>query len=64
MRWRVQVVANRATEPYLYSSMAIDKSDALYISYRDPSDGSLRVAMGHASAGAPSTTALQQDKKN
>lgn len=63
-RWHVQVVANRATEPYLYSSMAIDKDDTLYISYRDPSDGSLKVAIGRSSSGGASTTALQQDKKN
>lgn len=62
-RWHIQVVAARANEPYLYSSMAIDKNDTLYISYRDPSDGSLKVAIGRSPA--PGTaTALGQDKKD
>jgi hypothetical protein len=66
MRWRIQVVASRATEPHLFSSMAIDKNDTLYISYRDPSDGSLKVAIGRSSSEEKDTaaTALQPDKKN
>jgi hypothetical protein len=63
-KWHAQVIAARAAEPYLYSSMAIDKDDTLYVSYRDPSDGSLKVAIGRRSLGEGSTTALQHDKKN
>lgn len=62
-RWHIQVVAARANEPYLYSSMAIDKNDTLYISYRDPSDGSLKVAIGHSSVQGTSS-ALEQSKKD
>ena len=47
-QWHTQTVALRAVEPYLFSSMAIDKNDTLYISYRDPADGSLKVAIGKA----------------
>jgi hypothetical protein len=46
-RWQIQVVAKRGIEPYLYSSMAIGPDDTLYISYRDPTNGSLKVAVGH-----------------
>jgi hypothetical protein len=63
-RWQIQVVSGRAGEPYLYSSMAIDTENNLYISYRDPSDGSLKVAIGRYSPGEASTTALHKDKKN
>jgi hypothetical protein len=44
-KWRIQIVAN-AGPPARYPSMAIDRHDALYISYQDPTDGSLRVAVG------------------
>jgi hypothetical protein len=63
-RWRIQVVANRANEPYLYSAMARDQDDNLYISYRDPSDGSLKLAIGHRTGGDAQTTALQPNEKN
>jgi hypothetical protein len=63
-RWHVQVVAPRVIEPYLYSSMAIDKEDLLHISYRDPADGSLKVAIGWQELKVPSTAAVQQDKKD
>jgi hypothetical protein len=43
--------------------MAIDQHDTLYISYRDPSDGSLKVAVGQTSSDGTST-ALQQEKKD
>jgi hypothetical protein len=45
-RWRVQTVVAPGGEPYLYSSMKIAPDDTIYISYRDPIDGSLRVAVG------------------
>ncbi|HKV25978.1 MAG TPA: hypothetical protein VJN93_15400 [Candidatus Acidoferrum sp.] len=62
--WHIQVVAPRAIEQYLYSSMAISKDNVLYISYRDPSDGSLKVAIGHESAAAatPATVAKSSGK--
>jgi hypothetical protein len=49
-QWHIQVVVN-AGLPARYPSMAIDGHDMLYISYQDPSDGSLKVAVGvHGSA--------------
>lgn len=62
-RWHIQVVVPRATEPYLYSSMAIDKNDVIYISYRDSSDGSLKVAIGRGTAQPSPTTAVRQNEK-
>lgn len=46
-RWRVQLLAGAAGESTIYSSMKIGPDDTIYISYRDASDGSLRVAVGH-----------------
>jgi hypothetical protein len=62
-RWRVQVVAPRVVESYLYSSMAIDHDDVLYVSYRDPADGSLKVATGHQTV-VPAATAVKQSDKD
>lgn len=45
-KWRVQIIAASNTPKSSYSSMTIDKQDTLYISYRDPADGSLKVAIG------------------
>jgi hypothetical protein len=46
MRWHTQIVAPAGTEPYRYSSLGVGPDDTIYISYRDPQDGSLRVAVG------------------
>ena len=46
--WSVQVVLGATGDVYRYSSMTIDSHDNLYISYRDPATGSLKVAIGHA----------------
>ena len=56
-RWRIQVVVPRGIEPYLYSAMAIARDDTLYISYRDASDGSLKVAIGHSKPSESTSTA-------
>jgi len=44
--WHVQVIATAGNEPYRYSSIAIDQQNTIYISYRDPLDSSLKVAIG------------------
>jgi hypothetical protein len=46
-RWRVQLLVGAAGETTLYSAMKISLDDRIYISYRDPVNGSLRVAVGH-----------------
>lgn len=45
-KWHIQIVVQPGSETFLYSSMKIAADDTLYISYRDPVDGSLKVAVG------------------
>jgi hypothetical protein len=64
-KWQAQTVAPRSLEPYLFSSMAIGQNDTLYISYKDPTDGSLKVAIGRTSSEGTSTEVQKQRyKKN
>jgi len=45
--WRVQVIAPSGAVKSRYSSMAVDaKANIIYIAYKDPADGSLKVAVG------------------
>jgi len=60
--WNIQVIAPGGANPHRYHSMTIDKEDTLYISYRDPSDGSLKVAIGRRSG--PAQTAGIKEKNN
>lgn len=59
--WHIQVVVPRGAEPYLYSSMAIGQDDTLYISYRDATDGSLKVAIGRSESAISGGASLQPD---
>jgi hypothetical protein len=61
-RWHIQVVVPRGAETYLYSSMAIGSDDTLYISYRDSSDGSLKVAIGRSESAISSSNSVEQSK--
>jgi hypothetical protein len=45
-RWRIQVLAPGGSELYRYSSLGVGPDDTIYISYRDPQDSSLKVAVG------------------
>jgi len=49
-RWHLQLVAMRGQDAYRYSSLGIAADDTIYVSYRDPEDGSLKVAVGHPTA--------------
>jgi hypothetical protein len=44
--WQIQVVLGVSGDGFRYSSMSMDGHDNIYFSYRDPSDGSLKVAIG------------------
>lgn len=44
--WHFELIARRGPEPYRYESLAIGGNDTIYISYRDPDDGSQKVAIG------------------
>ncbi len=48
-QWRVQVVVPPGMEKHLYHSMAIGPNGTLYIAFRDPTDGSLKLATGQIS---------------
>ena len=45
-KWRIQTIIPSGPEGSRFASMAIDSRDTLHISYRDPVDGSLRLATG------------------
>jgi hypothetical protein len=45
-KWNIQVLARNGSEPYRFSAMAIDKNDGIYIVYRDPMEGSLKLKLG------------------
>lgn len=63
-KWRIQVVVQPGGETFLYSSMKIAPDDTLYVSYRDPVDGSLKVAVGTpAPAATPSISTMENSPK-
>ena len=45
-QWQIQTIVPSGIEQYRTSSIGIAKDQTIYISYRDPSDGSLRMAIG------------------
>jgi hypothetical protein len=57
--WHSQLLVSTIGAPHFENSMAIDQDDNLYIPFRDPADGSLRMAIGHPVR--PSQTASQND---
>jgi len=60
-RWHIQVIAPGGANPHRYHSMTIDKEDILYISYRDPTDGSLKIATGRL---MPQAQTADSEKQN
>jgi hypothetical protein len=58
-RWHVQVVIAASYDPYRYCSIVVDSNDTPYISYRDSTDGSLKVAIGHRDS-KPQVTEVEQ----
>lgn len=61
-RWRIQVIAPSGPEPYRFASMAVGRDDTIYISFRDPQDGSVRMAIGRKTE-KTSTAALDKQEK-
>lgn len=49
-RWHVQLIVGATGEPLIYSSMKLAADDTVYISYRDPNESILRVAVGRPAA--------------
>jgi hypothetical protein len=62
-KWHIERLASSGTDGYRYGSLAIDQENNLYVSYRDPDDGSLRVAFGQWKAG-PAQGTVAEEKKN
>jgi hypothetical protein len=56
-KWRIETLARSGMVGARYCSMAIDKNNTIYISYADPQDGSLRVAVGESKSSAPISSA-------
>jgi hypothetical protein len=59
--WHTQIMARPGEQRLRYASIAIASDDTIYISYCDPEDGSLKVAVGHPAA---STADNQEGKKS
>lgn len=45
-KWHVEILASAGVDGFRYGSLAIDQENNLYVGYRDPDDGSLKVAIG------------------
>jgi hypothetical protein len=45
----MQILARNGSEPYRYSAMAVDKNDVIYVVFRDPMEGSLKLKIGRPS---------------
>jgi hypothetical protein len=61
--WHIQLIAMAGTEPYRYSSLGIAPDDTVYISYRDPQDSSLKVAVGRPAAPPPAMASTAPPKE-
>jgi len=46
-RWQIQTIVRSGPDRNRFPSMAIDANDRIYVSFRDPVDGSLKVAVGN-----------------
>ena len=58
--WHKQTIVTSGAQRFRYASIAIGSDNTIYISYCDPDDGSLKVAVGHA---AVSTGPDESEKK-
>lgn len=62
-QWRLQVIAPRGGRTSRFNSMAIDVAgNIIYIAYKDPLDGSVKVAVGRKSEASDSATEQHSHK--
>ncbi len=61
--WRIQIIAVAGGDPYRYSALSIGPDDTIYISYRDPQGGSLKVAVGRPNGLPPNAAAPAASSK-
>jgi len=59
-KWHIETLARAGLQGYKYCSLTVDKQDSLYISYTDPDDGSLKVAIGELKTAAPINSTANQ----
>jgi len=60
-QWHVQLILSSRGPTFFESSMAIDATDNIYMSYRDPQDGSLKLATGRPAATSTQQTIYSQE---
>jgi hypothetical protein len=56
-RWHTQLVKAPVGLWFFESAMTIDRNDNLYLSFRDPADGALKIAVGKPAPVAPTVKA-------
>lgn len=61
--WRTQLILALSGNANLDSSLAIGPDNTLYISYTDPADHSLKLAIGRPKASVQPTSAVRTDKE-
>ena len=59
--WRTELILKTRGDGFFDNCMVIDKDDNLYISFKDPGDGSIRLLSGRPVAGQQ-TAAAEKDK--
>jgi hypothetical protein len=59
--WRTQIIARPGVQRLRFASIAISSDNTIYISYCDPEDGSLKVAVGRPTA---TTAGNEAEKKS
>ena len=55
--WSRQLILKTVGTAYFDNSMTIDSSDTLFMTFRDPVDGSLRLAVGRSATATSSPRA-------
>lgn len=60
-RWRTQLIKATSENWFFESAMTIDRDDNLYISFSDPSDGSLKVAIGKPTPAEQTAEVVKKD---
>ncbi len=60
-KWVIQILTHPGIQEYRYCSIAIDQNNRIFVSYTDPDDGSVKVAVGEpaADAGDPAAKAAK-----
>jgi hypothetical protein len=56
--WHLQIITPRGNNLNRFSSIGIAPDDTIYVSYSDPQDGSLKVAVGRVNPAPPQSATL------